>query len=304
MHSRALGHLLAIFTVFVWGITFVSSKVLLEEFTPIEILFDRFLLGFIALSLCVRSWGLFPTARLNLYAALAAFFGITFYFLLENSALEYAPSANVSLIVSVAPLFVGLCDRATGYVKSLPWNFFLGFVIAFSGIAALSANSIKLELNPLGDLLALGAGFVWCLYNLFVRKIYKAGYSPLRATYVIFMWNLVLALPFMAVLGYRPKLDMVLEPRYLLNFLFLGLVASSACFFTWNKALELIGGVSTNVYLYFQSVVTAVFAVLLIDEQITRWTIIGMVLVTAGLMLSQGFSLRRLRGSRKEARGA
>lgn len=303
MHSKAFGHLLAVFTVFVWGITFVSSKVLLEGFTPVEILFDRFVIGFIALSLFVRGWGFLPDLKLNAYAAMAAFFGITFYFIMENSALEYAPAANVSLIVSTAPLFVGLCDRFTGFVKSLPANFFIGFIIAFIGIAALSANSLKLELNPAGDLLALGAASCWCVYNLFVRKIYKAGYSPLRVTYVVFLWNLILTLPFMAAMGYELKPERVVEPKYLMNFIFLGVLASSACFFTWNKALELIGGVSTNVYLYFQSVVTAAFAVIFIDEKITQYTILGMVLVTVGLMLSQGVRFRRRRNS-AEAKGA
>ena len=152
-------------------------------------------------------------------------------------------------------------------------------------------------------LLALGAASCWCIYNLFVRKIYKAGFPPLRVTYVIFLWNLILTLPFMALMGYEPKIAKVFEPKYLLNFLFLGVLASSACFFTWNKALELIGGVSTNVYLYFQSVVTAAFAVIFIDEKVTQYTILGMVLVTLGLMLSQGVRFHR-GGVKKGAHGA
>ncbi len=46
-------HLLAAFTVFVWDITFVSTKVLLVDFSPMHILFIRFALGFIALC-CLR----------------------------------------------------------------------------------------------------------------------------------------------------------------------------------------------------------------------------------------------------------
>ena len=49
MKKQTLGHLIAFFTVFVWGLTFVSTKVLLDNFSPAEILFIRFLLGFIAL---------------------------------------------------------------------------------------------------------------------------------------------------------------------------------------------------------------------------------------------------------------
>ena len=43
------GHLAALVTVLIWGTTFVSTKVLLTRFTPIEILLFRFVLGYLAL---------------------------------------------------------------------------------------------------------------------------------------------------------------------------------------------------------------------------------------------------------------
>ena len=43
---RRRGHLAAILTVLIWGTTFISTKVLLEDFQPVEILFIRFLLGY------------------------------------------------------------------------------------------------------------------------------------------------------------------------------------------------------------------------------------------------------------------
>mgnify|MGYP002137591838 CR=1 FL=1 len=43
------GHLAALFCTLVWGTTFISTKVLLRDFNPIEILFFRFALGFAAL---------------------------------------------------------------------------------------------------------------------------------------------------------------------------------------------------------------------------------------------------------------
>gem|GEM_PF-2747973 len=37
-----LGHLSAMFTIFLWGSTFISTKILLTAFSPTEILFFRF----------------------------------------------------------------------------------------------------------------------------------------------------------------------------------------------------------------------------------------------------------------------
>ncbi len=45
------GHLAAFFTVFLWGTTFISTKVLLIDFLPVEILFVRFCMGWFILFL-------------------------------------------------------------------------------------------------------------------------------------------------------------------------------------------------------------------------------------------------------------
>ena len=51
MGTTTLGHIAALFTVIVWGTTFISTKILLLDFTPLEILFFRFILGFLVLCL-------------------------------------------------------------------------------------------------------------------------------------------------------------------------------------------------------------------------------------------------------------
>ncbi len=51
IQRETAGHTAAIVTILIWGTTFVSTKVLLADFTPMEILFYRFLIGFIALIL-------------------------------------------------------------------------------------------------------------------------------------------------------------------------------------------------------------------------------------------------------------
>ena len=44
MNKDFSGHLAALLTIFIWGTTFISTKILLTDFKPIEILFFRFLL--------------------------------------------------------------------------------------------------------------------------------------------------------------------------------------------------------------------------------------------------------------------
>ena len=49
MSEKTSGHVCALVTILIWGTTFISTKVLLDTLTPLEILFGRFLLGYLAL---------------------------------------------------------------------------------------------------------------------------------------------------------------------------------------------------------------------------------------------------------------
>lgn len=51
--QRTLGHAAALMTILIWGTTFVSTKVLLRDFTPVTVLFTRFVIGY-AFLWCLR----------------------------------------------------------------------------------------------------------------------------------------------------------------------------------------------------------------------------------------------------------
>lgn len=103
--NHRAGHLSALLTILIWGTTFISTKVLLVAFQPVEILFFRFVLGFLAL-LVICPHRLFGTTRWQeLTFAAAGFCGVCLYYRLENIALTYTMASNVGVIISVAPFF-------------------------------------------------------------------------------------------------------------------------------------------------------------------------------------------------------
>jgi len=56
-------------------------------------------------------------------------------------------------------------------------------------------------------------------------------------------------------LGLRPNLAHLVQPKFFLPFLYLGLGASALCFFAWNFAVEALGPVRTSVSAYLIPVV-------------------------------------------------
>lgn len=296
MNPRVTAHVAAVLTILVWGATFVSTKVLLGGFSPVEILFLRFALGAAALALACphrlhsrgpREEGLF---------ALAGLCGVTLYFLCENVALTHTLAANAAVIVSTAPFLTALLARLL-LGESLHPRFFAGFVCALGGVICISVNSgAVLRLNPLGDLLAFLAALTWAFYSIFTRKISQCGYNMIQATRRIFCWGLLFMLPVLPLVDVRWQPSRLADPVLLGNLLFLGLGASALCFATWNYSIKILGAVKTSVYIYLVPVVAVITAMLVLHEPFTWLAAAGMGLVLLGLGISESrLSLRRPR---------
>lgn len=281
------GHFAALITIMIWGTTFVSTKVLLLDFQPIEILFFRFAMGFAVLLLVYPHKLHIASRKQELYFALAGLSGICVYYLLENIALTYTQASNVGIIISVAPFFTAILSRlALKGEEKLRINFFAGFVIAIIGIFLISVQGTVLQLNPIGDLLSLLAAFVWACYSVITRKISSFGYHTIQTTRRVFAYGLIFMIPVLFLFDFHWNISRFSNPTYLFNIIFLGLGASALCFVTWNFAVKVLGAVKTCVYIYLVPVITVIASVLILHEQITWISAAGIVLTMAGLFVS------------------
>lgn len=284
-NKKTAGHMMALFTVVVWGTTFISTKVLLGAFTPIEILLFRFLIGFAALCLADHRRLRPKDKRHEFLFAAAGISGVTLYFLMENIALTYTYASNVGVIVATAPF----CTAILGFIflrdEKLKAGFFVGFLISIVGIILLSFNGQRsFHLNPRGDVLALLAAVVWACYSVLIKKISSYGYQTIQITRHVFFYGILFMLPALFFMDFHWQFSRF--KVLLANILFLGLCASALCFVTWNLAVKIVGAVKTSVYLYLVPVVTIAASVLILHEKISAVSVLGTVLVLMGLVLS------------------
>ncbi len=286
-NDQKMGHLSALLTVAIWGTTFISTKVLLVDFQPVEILFFRFVLGLIALFLACPHWLKGTNRSQELTFAAAGLCGVCLYYLLENIALTYTLASNVGVVVSVSPFFTALFSYIFLHEEKPKANFFLGFAVAITGIMLISFNGSVLELNPVGDLLALLAAFTWACYSVLTKKISAYGYPTILTTRRIFCYGVLFMLPPMFLSDFRLEPARFADPVYLFNIIFLGLGASALCFVTWNFAVKVLGAVKTSIYIYMVPVITVVTSVLILHEKVTALAAVGTVLTLAGLLISE-----------------
>lgn len=303
MNKTTTGHIAALITILIWGTTFISTKILLVDFTPIEILFFRFLLGLLVLIIVYPKRLKLKDKKQELTFAAAGLCGICLYYLLENIALTYTMASNVGVIISIAPFFTAVLSHI--FMKTeekLKAQFFVGFFIAMVGICLISFNVRELELNPIGDILAVVAALVWAVYSLLTRKISSYGYNTVQTTRRIFTYGIVFMLPFLFVFDFNLDIQKVVKPEYALNLIYLGIGASALCFVTWNYAVKMLGAVKTSVYIYMVPVITVTTSVIVLREKITWVSAIGTILTLIGLFLSESRLKIKKRGKENECR--
>lgn len=288
--SGTVGHLAVIFSIVVWAVTFISTKILLDSFNPLEILIIRFIVGYIVL------WMIYPhkmgwlSLKQELFLFAAGATGITLYFVFENVALTYTYASNVGIILATVPFFTALIGGIVFPAERVGKAFFIGFVVAILGVGLISLNGAELELNPVGDLLVLVAAVIWAVYSILLKEISSWGIPSLamtRRTFAYAIISMIFLIPFW---GFSWKSETVFEIVNLGNLLFLGVLASAICFFTWNFGVKAIGAVKSSVYLYASPMITVIFSAIILDEKITPMELGGIGLILLGLIISQRMS--------------
>jgi len=266
-YKETAAHGLALITVIIWGTTFVATKILLRDFSPIEILFFRFVMGYFML-LIISPKLLKPKKwKEELLFAMAGLCGVTLYFLMENIALTYTLASNVGIIVSIAPMFTALLAHFLLDGERLELRFFMGFAAAIVGISlvALNGNYI-LKISPLGDILAILAAVAWAFYSILMKKISSFQYSTIQCTRKVFLYGLIFMIPALFIFDFHLDLGRFTAIGNSLNMVYLGIGASAICFVTWNWSVGVLGAVKTSLYIYLVQVITIITSAWVLHE--------------------------------------
>lgn len=287
LQSRKLtGHILAAITIIIWGTTFIASKILLEQFTPLQVMIMRFLIAYLTLFILNHKLEK-STLKEEVTFLSLAIMGTTIYFLFENQALTLTFASNVSIILSVAPVLTAIFAHIFTKDEKMNRNIIWGSLIAFIGVALVVFNgTVVLRLNPLGDLLTFGAALSWAIYSIILKK-HVSLYNPIYLTRKVVFYSIVTTLPMLLLEGEAFPYKVLLQPSLILNFLFLGVLGSGICYVAWNIATRNLGIITTNNYIYLSPFVTMVSAGIILKENITVMGILGALLIVAGVVVAQ-----------------
>ncbi len=292
-----LGHLAALVSVTMWGLSFVSTKVLLDKngpaMGPVEIYIYRFTIAYLLILLVSHKHFKSYSWRDELLFMICGFCAGSIYFIAENTALEHTTTTNVSLLTSISPLFTAILMSFFYKTEKPSSGMYVGSAVAFIGVGFVifnSASAVSVEVNPLGDMLSLGAAVSWAIYSLVLRRL-STNYDAWTITRKTFFYGVVTSIPFLAL---SPNLgnpvELLTNPDVLINLGFLAIGASVIAYALWSVATRDLGAVTANNYMYFQSIITMIAAFFIINEGITIIGIIGCALIIGGLWMGEKLS--------------
>ena len=299
--GNTIYHVLAIVIVAIWGLTFISTKVLLMAgLSPEEIFLVRFSIAYFGMWLfCLWGRGSDASrtdsqssqspARLfcnslkdELLLVLAGVMGGSLYFWSENTALQYTMASNVSFIVCTTPLVTAILNAAVRRER-IGRLTLLGGCLSLVGIAMIAFSGGEgFHLSFLGDALAMLASLTWAIYTVVTNGLLKK-YPSALISRKVFFYGMLTIVPVLLVKGWTFPAGRFLEPKVLLNTLFLGVVASLACYALWNSVIKRLGTVGSSNYIYLNPLFTLIAAALLLGERLTPVAIAGCLITLIGV---------------------
>ncbi|MBN2510242.1 MAG: DMT family transporter [Spirochaetales bacterium] len=287
MSEYRKGIIAAVVSVVIWSTTYVSTKILVEQFSAIQISIVRFAIGVVLLHILAPVKLKMPDWKCELRIMAAGFTGMFLYYFLENLATKHTYASNVSIIVTSIPFLTVLLAPLFYASERFKAKYAMSFLLAVGGFALILVTGQQLKgISWQGDALAMGAAFVFSLYTLILRGVTGGG-GPMAVTRKAMTYGLFCIVLFALIHGDIRFPSNPLSPPYLWHFLFLGIMASGVCFSTWAYAVNHAGAIVSSQFIYLVPFITILLSSFILSERITLWRIAGLALILSGVVISQ-----------------
>lgn len=278
--------LLALLAVVLWGISFVATKAVLREISPVTLIFCRFFIAAIVLLLIVRK---LPPREAWGSLALMGFIGVFVHQLLQATALTMTSATNTGWLIGITPIWSAILSaiflkERFGFWKSA--GLLTGFVGALLVVTRGDFSSRILGApSTIGDLLIVLSTINWAIYSVVGHRTIRA-LGPRRATSGAMLFGTLMLTPFFVAKRGWEELPRLTSNGWI-ALLFLALGCSAFGYLCWYSALERIEVSRVAALLYAEPLVTFMAAALLLGERVSGIVVAGGMLVLTGVLITQ-----------------
>jgi len=272
-----------ILSSFIWGTSFVASKIGVEEMDPFFFALLRFLVAAPVLMLIAYLFSefdlsIFKDKWIWIIGVLNAV-GL----ILQNAGLAETSATNVVLLVDINVVFVAVL--AAVLLKEAITKFtIIGLVVGLLGVFVVSTGG---DLGRLtdgslnGNLLALSAGLVWAFYIVYQKRSLTKHPDVLMMTSSVIVTTLVASVPISLLLAQSYEVS----TNALMAVLYVALVCTGGAFLLYIAGLRGKGATDSSIILLLEIVFAMIFAYLILDEVPDLLTAIGAGLIVSAIIL-------------------
>lgn len=285
--NRLVAVLEALFTVIVWGASFIATKVALRDLTPVTLVWLRFGIGVFILgvvTLARRQFALPRRSELG-YFALLGFLGITFHQWLQSTGLVTAQASTTAWIIASIPVFMALLGW--GFLKErLSLAQVFGIALAALGVLLVVSKGDFSSLSAgrfgtPGDFLILISAPNWAVFSILSRRglqqhpatrmmLYVMGFGWLFSSLLLFTGSGVGEITHMSRDGW-------------IAMLFLGVIVSGGAYIAWYDALAVIPASQIGAFLYIEPLVAVAVAAVVLGEPLLWASLLGGAIILVGV---------------------
>jgi len=289
--KKYLAYTLLVCTTLIWSVNFIIGKfAYLFEVPPLTLNFLRWTLVWVLLFPFTYK-EIFSNIKLIkkniIYLTVLAVTSVSAFNSLVYLALNYTQAIDTILMISIIPVFVLFLSSILGVEK---FNLFqlLGLIVSFIGVLVIFSNAdldkiLNLNFNK-GNAWMLLAVFCWALYSSLLKKK-KLPFSTLGLVEILASIGLIFLIPqFIGEQMYGKEIKF--NKAFFLILSFVTLFASIGAYYSWNKAIELIGPNRASIFLHLMPVFGVILAIVLLKEKFQLYHSIGAGFIVSGIYLS------------------
>jgi drug/metabolite transporter (DMT)-like permease len=286
-----------VFTMLLWGGTFIAGRILADSVAPASAAFLRFVIASATMLIVVQLVEkklLRPPKKLWLPLILLGMTGVFAYNVFFFNGLHHISGGRASLIISCTPLVITifaaffLRERLTA-VKSC------GVLLSLFGAVTVISNGHPGSLFTIGfgpgEKALIGCVLSWSAYSIIGRSVLRT-LSPLSAVcYSSMIGTLFLAIP-AAREGLFSRLSTITSVDWT-SLAYLGFCGTALGFSLYYQAIKKIGASRAGIFINLVPLFSILLSWLILGESIKP------IVLAGGLLILTGVSLTNFQAPRK-----
>lgn len=273
-------------TSFIWGTTWVASKVAVINAPPLQVSAMRqFIAGLIYIVFFKLKGEPWPTPKQLKPLLIMSFFLLIIANGFATWSIKYISSGLAALIAALYPLFVVIIEMIFYKTKNTIATF-IGLLLGLAGICVVFYDNAFHHNSSdylFGVILALIAMLSWAIGTIFVARK-KLNINP----YYGMGWQMMLAAPFIFImsLGTGTNISLAQIPAQTwMALAYLVIMGSCIAFVCFIYTMKHLPAAIASLYAYINPIVAMLIGYLLLSEKLTINILIGTLITIFGVYL-------------------